>query len=39
VATATHYLRHVRLERPLDLRIDGRARRGVVLKRAPEMGT
>jgi CheY-like chemotaxis protein len=28
----TRHLRHVRLSRPLDLRIDGRARRGVVLK-------
>lgn len=30
--TETRYLRHIRLERPLDLRIDGRSRRGVVLK-------
>jgi len=28
----TKYLRHLRLEHPLDLRIDGRSRRGVVLK-------
>jgi hypothetical protein len=28
----TTFLRHVRLERPLDLRIDGRSRRGVVVK-------
>ncbi len=28
----TAYLRHVRLARPLDLRIDGRTRRGVVVK-------
>jgi CheY-like chemotaxis protein len=28
----THFLRQVRLERPLDIRIDGRSGRGVVLK-------
>jgi CheY-like chemotaxis protein len=30
--TETRFLRHVRLERPLDVRIDGRSGRGVVLK-------
>lgn len=32
VREETAYLRHVRLEQPLDLRIDGRSRRGIVLK-------
>ncbi len=30
--TETRFLRHVRLERPLDVRIDGRSGRGLVLK-------
>ncbi|MFI5143392.1 MAG: PEP/pyruvate-binding domain-containing protein [Thermoanaerobaculales bacterium] len=30
----TRYLRHVRLERPLDIRVDGRSSRGVILKTA-----
>jgi CheY-like chemotaxis protein len=30
--TETRFLRHLRLERPLDIRIDGRSGRGVVLK-------
>ena len=31
----TTYLRHIRLASPLDLRIDGRSRKGVVLKGEP----
>ena len=31
-STQTRFLRHVRLERPLDVRIDGRSGRGIVLK-------
>lgn len=31
-STETRFLRHVRLERPLDVRIDGRSGRGIVLK-------
>jgi DNA-binding NarL/FixJ family response regulator len=33
-AEVTTYLRHIRLESPLDLRIDGKSRTGVVLKGA-----
>jgi CheY-like chemotaxis protein len=32
--TETRFLRHVRLERPLDVRIDGRSGRGLVLREA-----
>jgi len=31
----TRYLRHVRLDRPLDIRVDGRSSRGVILKETP----
>jgi hypothetical protein len=34
----TTYLRHIRLASPLDLRIDGRSRKGVVLKGEPGRG-
>jgi hypothetical protein len=32
VARETSYLRHVRLEKPLDIFVDGRSRRGLILK-------
>ena len=35
-ARTTEHLRHVRLERPLEVRIDGRLGHGVVLKPSPE---
>lgn len=35
-AHATEHLRHLRLEQPLEVRIDGRIGRGVVLKPTPE---
>ncbi len=38
VVETTAYLRHIRLESPLDLRIDGKSRKGVVLKGEPNRG-
>ena len=35
VVARTEHVRHVRSERPLTLRVDGRTRRGVVTRRAP----